>query len=162
MTGSMSVSIIVGYRTDDIGPAKTGIKLATAFCFILGALMITACLKYPSFSEAMDMPLMGYSALVSKPLNTAFALVMMLAIYASATSNFYAFTTEVRQGKHRKTIILISALIAYFIGLAGFKNIVNYMFSLFGIVGIAILVSLFINYHQNFGKNKSNNSKGSN
>ncbi len=152
MTGSVSVSIIVGYRTDDISSAKRGIRIATLFCVVLGALMITACLKDPSFSEAMDMPLLGYAALVSKPLNIAFAAVMMLAIYASATSNFYACTTEIKEGKNKRLIIIIIAAVAYGIGLAGFKNIVNYMFSIFGIIGISILVSLLVNYYLNFVK----------
>ena len=150
VTGSLSVSIILGHRADDIKPVKRGIVVAGAFCFVLGSLMITACLRDPSFAEAMDMPLMALAGLISKPLNIAFVIVMIIAIYSAATSNFYAYTTWLTEGPNKKKIVTVSAVVAYAIGQAGFKNIVNYMFSIFGIVGIAILVSLVWNYRKQF------------
>ncbi len=156
MTGSLSVSIILGYRASEAKPVKRGIILTGAFCFLLGSLMITACLRDPSFAEAMDMPLMGFSGLISRPLNIAFVVVMMISIYSAATSNFYAYTTWLSDGPNKKKIIVASAVIAYAIGQAGFKNIVNYMFSIFGIVGIVILITLIWNYAINHERNTGN------
>lgn len=133
----------------------TGIGIA-AFLVLLFAVLMTIIENfYPSFSEAMDMPMLGYASLCSPIIELMYSVVMLFCIYASATSNFYNATTKIKESKYRKLIITALALLAYSIGLVGFKNIVNYLFSVVGIVGIFVLTIFFIHLVQEL-KNENN------
>ncbi len=55
---------------------------------------------------------------------------------------FYGFTTKLRQMKKSRKVIL-SACLAFLLGLVGFKNVVAYMFPIEGYLGFAIIAMLF-------------------
>lgn len=113
---------------------------------ILALIIILALQKDMSFSDANDMPMLAYAQLISKPIGVLYSLILFVAIYSAATSNFYGFTTKIKAGARKKYIVIISACAAFALGLFGFKNIVAYMFSAEGYLGFLIILLLIVNF----------------
>lgn len=113
---------------------------------VLAFLLVMVLQKDMHYSQALDLPMLGYSAKLSKPVHFAYASALMLSIYASATSNFYGFTTKLKNGPKKKKYIIISAWIGFLLGLLGFKNIVAYMFPIEGYLGFIIIIMMTINF----------------
>lgn len=110
--------------------------------FVLGAAMFTDM----GFSQAMDMPMLAYSAKISKVANIIYTCVLLFAIYASATSNYYGFTTKMKTQKNRKLKIILIAWLGFFCGLIGFTKVISFMFPIEGFLGFAIIAMLIINF----------------
>lgn len=132
-----------------------GICLAAVIMTILMALMMIIQCRYPSFSEAMDMPMLGFAARSNPVLNVIYSLSILACIYAAGTTNFYNFSTKIPDRKNKKLILTGLGFLAYACGLVGFKNIVNYMFSVLGFLGIVILALMVIHFIQDFKGNKN-------
>ena len=124
-----------------IGSALGGVMLA-----VLAFILVIALQKDMHFSQALDLPMLGYSARISDMVHGVYALVLMLSIYSSATSNFYGFTTKIKEGKNKNRYIVIASIIGFTLGLFGFKNIVAYMFPVEGYLGFIIITMLTINF----------------
>ncbi|MBK5253073.1 MAG: hypothetical protein JJE03_01170 [Peptostreptococcaceae bacterium] len=124
-----------------VGSMLGGLMLA-----VLAFLLVLALQKDMHFSQALDLPMLGYSAKLSKPVHILYVVVLMLSIYASATSNFYGFTTKIKTGPKKKKFIIVSAWIGFLLGLFGFKNIVAYMFPIEGYLGFLIIIMMTINF----------------
>ena len=144
--GTVPICMITAKNARSERVARKGIILGGTFIGVLALLLLTVTMKDPCFSQAMDMPLLAYSQVVSKPLNLVFTITLILAIYAAACSNYYGFIMKLKDGKNKKIIIVLTACICFLIGLVGFKNIVSYAFSLAGILGILILILMIFNY----------------
>lgn len=113
---------------------------------ILALIIILALQKDMSFSDVNDMPMLAYAQLISKPVGILYSIILFIAIYSAATSNFYGFTTKIKAGTKKKYIVILSACAAFALGLFGFKNIVAYMFSAEGYLGFLIIMLLMINF----------------
>ncbi len=116
---------------------------------LLGGLAYTLTLAMQrdmEFSQAMDMPLLAFSQRLGPNINFLYTIVLAFAIYASATTNFYGFTTKINEGPLKKPIIISLAVFGYFIGLVGFSNIVAYLFPITGFIGILIVIMITANF----------------
>lgn len=125
-----------------------GTALGGVFLGILAFILDFAMLKDAPFSHSMPMPMLAYSARLNPLLHIAYAFVLVFAIYASATGNFYGVTTKLRHNKYLNIKIIVLVLIAYAIGLVGFENVVKYMFPVEGFLGFGIIILLIINFIQ--------------
>ena len=114
-------------------------------CF-LTVLLITALRKDMAFSDAMDLPMLAYSAKISPLANVAFGVVLFAAIYSAATSTYYGFSTKIKDGPKKKYILIGGATVGFFCGLTGFNNIVAYLYPAHGYIGLVIIASLIINF----------------
>jgi uncharacterized membrane protein YkvI len=126
--------------------AVIGTALGALFLGLLAFVLATAMFKDIGFSHAMDMPMLGYSARISKAVNIVYTCVLLFAIYASATSNYYGFTTKMKPSPKRKLKIIIIAWLGFACGLIGFTNVVAIMFPIEGFMGFAIIAMLIANY----------------
>ncbi|MEG2528794.1 MAG: MBL fold metallo-hydrolase [Anaerovoracaceae bacterium] len=113
---------------------------------ILALVLVLALQTDMPFSQALDMPMLGYSARISKVVNLVYTIVLMIAVYSSATSNFYGFTTKIKESPKKKYIIIVVSWIGFFFGLVGFKNVVAYMFPVEGFLGFVIIFMIIINF----------------
>lgn len=138
--------------------AILGSGLGGIFLALLALVLILALHTDMNFSQAMDMPMLGYSSRISKAINIIYTCVLLFAIYASATSNFYGFTTKIKESPKKKLKIIIYAWLGFGFGLVGFTNIVAYMFPIEGFMGIGIIVMIVINFFKvtKDGKTKNN------
>ena len=113
---------------------------------ILALIIILALQKDRSFADASDMPMLAYAGQISKAAGVLYSVVLFMAVYSAATSNFYGFTTKIPAGPKKSRIVILAACAAFALGLFGFKNIVAYMFSAEGYLGFIIIVLLVINF----------------
>lgn len=123
--------------------------------FVLGSAMFTDM----GFSQAMDMPMLAYSSKISKVVNVIYTCVLLFAIYASATSNFYGFTTKMKSQKNRKLKIIISAWIGFLCGLIGFTNVISFMFPIEGFLGFIIIAMVITNFFKVMKEEKTQNQE---
>ena len=144
-------------KNDKVG--TIGVVLGSGFLGMLAMILGIALFSDPGFSQTMDMPMLAYSGIIAKPLNIIYTCVMLFAIYATATSNFYGFTTKLKPSKHKNMIIIVVALIGFALGLMGFKNVIAYLFPIEGFIGFVILGMLAVNYYNLAVKNNSKNMK---
>ncbi len=135
--------------------ALAGSALGGVMVGALALVVILALQKDMSFSDANDMPMMAYAGLISKPVGVIYSVVLFVAIYSAATSNFYGFTTKIPAGPKKSKIVILAACAAFCLGLLGFKNIVAYMFSAEGYLGFAIIIMLIANFVSTYRAKKS-------
>jgi uncharacterized membrane protein YkvI/glyoxylase-like metal-dependent hydrolase (beta-lactamase superfamily II) len=126
--------------------AIIGVTLGGLFLGFLAFVLISAMLTEPYFSQAMDLPMLGYSNYLPRTISVIYTLVLIFAIYASATSNYYGFTTILKDGSRKKLLIIIIGMAGFIFGLVGFKNVVAYMFPVEGFLGFGIILFLVINF----------------
>ena len=138
--------------------AILGSGLGGVFLGILAYTIVAALQKDMQFAQAMDMPMLAYAGRISKGAGAAYGILLFLAIYASATSNFYGFTTKIREDGRKSLKVMLAAGLAFLLGLVGFKNVVAYMFPVEGYLGFAIVLMLVINFLQVYRKEKRRKS----
>src|SRR5665648_767 len=136
--------------------ATIGVALGGLFLGFLAFLLMSAMLTEPYFSHSMDLPVLGFSNYLPRPINAIYTLVLIFAMYASATSNYYGFTTMLKNGPRKKLLIIIIAWIGFLFGLVGFTNVVAYMFPIEGFLGFGIILMLITNYFKTHRNNKEN------
>lgn len=122
-----------------------GDTIGGAFLGVLAFLILTTVQKNGLMSQSLDMPVLGYTSEVSGWLGLIYTIVLFCAIYSTATSNFYGFTTKLKPGKHKNKLIIFAGLLSFVLGLIGFKNIVKYASPIMGYAGIVIITLLAIN-----------------
>jgi uncharacterized membrane protein YkvI len=134
--------------------AMAGTCIGGMFLGLLAFLLLSALQREMTYSQAMDMPMLGYAGRLSPAVGFLYGLVLFFAIYSSATSNFYGFTTKIKEGPKKKWYVIFSAVIAFLLGLVGFKNIVSFMFPIEGFLGFLIIAMIVVNFFQVWRKNR--------
>jgi len=117
---------------------------------VIALLLVLVMQKDMAFSHSMDMPILALTQRVDPILNGVYGCMLFFAIYASATTNYYAVTTKMKEGPRKKWRILFMAIAGFLIGLVGFTNVVAYMFPVIGYLGMGILLLLTIHFIQYF------------
>jgi len=128
--------------------AILGTVLGALFLGILAFLLTLAMFKDMGFSQAMDMPMLAYSARISKGVNLLYTSVLLFAIYSAATSNYYGFTTKIKSSPTRKLKIIMIACLGFIFGLIGFTNVVAFVLPIEGFMGFVIIVLITMNYRR--------------
>lgn len=136
-------------RSGVLGAGAGGFLLA-----LLTFLLITALRKDMAFTQEMDLPMLAYSARLSVFANIAFGIVLFFAIYSAATSNYYGFTTKIKETPKKKYIVIVGAIIGFFCGLSGFTTIVSYLYPTEGYIGSVIIMMIFINFIKTYRDEK--------
>lgn len=108
--------------------------------------LVAALQRDMEFTASMDLPMLGYSARISVPVNAVYGVVLYISIYSAATSVFYGFTTKIPESPRKKNIVLGAIFIGYLLGLAGFKNIVAYIYPVEGCFGFLVIVMLTLHF----------------
>jgi len=144
-------------RADAIG----GAGLGGLFLGILAFGLLAAVQTDMHYTQALDMPMLGYAGRISAALTVIYGLILFFAIYSAATSNFYAFTTKIPEGPQKKKLVILAALGGFLLGLIGFKNVVAFIFPSLGFLGFVIIGMLAVNFFQVWkGEKNRNGFKG--
>lgn len=126
--------------------AIMGSGLGGVFLGILAFVIVSELQRDMLFAQEADMPMLAYSTRVSGPVGLIYSVILFAAIYSSATSNFYGFTTKIKEGPNKGRLVIAAAALAFLLGLVGFKNVVAYMFPIEGYLGFAIIAMIMMNY----------------
>lgn len=122
----------------------------------LGALTIVllrALLSDMAFSSGLDLPMLGFSGRISRVLNIVYAVVLYGAVYSTAASTYYGFSTKLPDSRYKKAIIVGGAAVGFMLGLTGFKTMVEYLYPAQGYIGIVFLVMITVNFFNEIRKN---------
>ena len=134
--------------------AILGSGLGGVLLGILAFVIVSAIQKDMLFAQEADMPMLAYSTRVSPAAGLGYSILLFAAIYSSATSNFYGFTTKIKEGPHKGRMVIIAAAAAFLLGLVGFKNVVAYMFPIEGYLGFIIVAMIAVNFFDILRKEK--------
>ena len=115
------------------------------FLGVLAILILITVQRDAHLSQTLDMPVLGYASKASEGLGVMYTFVLFCAIYSTATSNFYGFTTKLKDGKNKNKIIATVGGVSFILGLVGFKNVVKYVSPVMGYAGIVMIVLLTAN-----------------
>ena len=133
-------------RTRSTKTAVKGALLGSVFMAILAWLVYKALMTDPGYCQAMDMPILALTAKLGPFENLIYTIVLMVAIYATSSTNFYGFTTKLKDDNKKKAKIVFTGLIAYIFSLIGFKSLIAYFLPIQGLCGVIMVVLLIINF----------------
>lgn len=145
----MALISIVANATLNAKNGRTAIRgtvLGGVFLGILAVLILLTVQCDMPFSQITDMPVLGYAGRISREMGMVYTAILFFAIYSAATGNFYGFTTKLKEGPNKKKIIVLAAGMGFALGLAGFKNIVEYVSPVVGYIGVVIITMLIFNF----------------
>lgn len=147
----LAIVPIVATSTRNAKTGKQGAAGAALGGVLLAFLLFLICkamLTDPGHAQAMDIPMLALAGKLGPAANIIYTLIMFVAIYSSATGNFYGVTTKIKEGKDKNKKIIILSAIGFLLGLVGFKNIVAYVFPILGIIGLVLVGLLIVNFYK--------------
>ncbi len=136
--------------------AYLGAVLGSVMLAVLTFMLLKAMLTDMAFSCGLDLPMLGFAARISRPLNIIYAIVLYGAVYSCGASTYYGFSTKLPDNRYKKPILVAGALIGFAIGLSGFKTIVEYLYSAQGYIGMIFILMTVINFVKEFINNRKN------
>jgi uncharacterized membrane protein YkvI len=86
----------------------------------------------PLLSESSPLPMLSLSQRISETVQSVYSLVLLIAIFGTATSCFFGFCTKIPEGNKKICLIWISAIIGFGFSLMGFSNIVVFLYPIEG------------------------------
>lgn len=130
-------------------PGKTALTGAVLGGLLLGLsalIMDLAMLTDTGLSAQSVLPILALSGKLSDSVRWLYAVLLLFAVYSSATSNFYGFTTKIREGRSKKLIIIFAAVIGFLLSLFGFAEIIAFVLPLEGYCGLVFLAAMTAHY----------------
>lgn len=121
---------------------------------LIGGFLLGMCSLILFFATLTDTQLAVNSALpmlnlcesISPWIKKIYALVLLIAVFGTATSTFYGVTTKLPNTKHRIKLLYVLALLGFIMSLVGFSNLVAFMYPIGGYCGLIFLIFLVINF----------------
>lgn len=145
--------IKAGNTLDEKAIKKVSFISSTIICVVI-FISIVCLIKNGSAIMETDMPFVALSYRMGELFNIFFSTMVLMAILTTLFSGLFT-TYEALPFKKAKSIITIFFVIA--LSLLGFKQIVNYIYPIIGIVGISVILRLCFSY-KSFLKSGFNSS----
>ena len=152
--GTIPVMTKSALRAKDRKTAILGAIVGGLMLSSLGLVLVMALQRDPLYSDRLDLPLLGFAGKISTFVEILFSLVLLIAIYSAATSCYFGCISRFPNNEKRKYILVILAILAFFISLVGFKNIVAIVYPIKGYIDLIVLSLLTINFIKTFRKEK--------
>lgn len=163
MLGMIAVIAKSAVNSKNSRHAIGGAGLGGVFLGMLSFVLLAAMQKDMFYTQALDMPMLGFAGRLSPLLTAVYGVVMFCAIYSAATSNYYAFTTKIKPGPYKKALVVLFAVLGFCMGLIGFKNVIAFLFPIIGFLGFVVIGMLIINFFRVWrGERSRNGFKGHN
>lgn len=129
------------YRTALIGAAMGGLLLGLA-AFTMNYAMLTDA----GLSSNSVLPILALSGKLSTEVRWIYAALLLFAVYAAATSNFYGFTTKIKEGRNKRKLIVAAAVIGFILSLIGFAELIAMVLPFEGYCGMVFLIAMTLHY----------------
>ncbi len=134
--------------------ALTGAALGGLLLGLSALIMDLAMLTDAGLSAQSVLPILALSGKLSDSVRWIYSVLLLFAVYSSATSNFYGFTTKIREGRGKKAIIIFAAVIGFLFSLFGFAEIIAFVLPLEGYCGLAFLAAMTVNFFRTKDRKK--------
>ena len=120
----------------------------------LTMLLLRALLTDMAFSSGLDLPMLGFAGRLSPVLSMIYAVILYGAVYSTGASTYFGFSTKLKPGNSRKTMLIGGAAAGFLLGLSGFKSIVEFLYPAQGYIGIIFIFLIIINFARELSRNK--------
>ena len=134
------------HRAKSRKTALAGAALGGLLLGLSALIMDLAMLTDTGLSAESVLPVLALSGKLSDGVRWIYAVLLLFAVYSSATSNFYGFTTKIREGANKKLIIIIAAVGGFLLSLFGFAEIIALVLPLEGYCGLVFLAAMTVHY----------------
>lgn len=144
-----AISILgpLGYRTGNINTLRKGAILGGLGLGLGGLAIFTALYANAAAVQNLEVPMIFVAGRISPFIKVLYAIVLLAEIYTTAVSDLYGFTARICQTEKNKAfVIIISTCAAFLLSLAGFSNLVRYLYPAVGYCGVFTLMALV--YHR--------------
>ena len=151
LANSFSFLTIVGSEAMSHKTARRGAYIGGFVFSLLLLLMVAGLLANIKTANSVDIPTLLLAEQIHPWLSILMSAVMFGVIFNSCIGMLYPFLTRFTEHKTMKYFILltISLIVSYALSFVGFVQLVNFVFPLFGIVGLIIAVALLIRWIYN-------------
>lgn len=144
--GSTVVMCSLGPLIYDKRSAKLGGMLGGIILGILGLIILLSLLILHSNIIGLEVPMVTVAGNLGKVWRVLYSLVLLLAMFTTAIANGYGcisgLSSLIRVNK--KIISILICIISIPLARLGFKNLVTYMYPLFGYIGMILIFSIII------------------
>ncbi len=111
-------------------------------CGILYLTMLTD----PAAAASTSLPMVVFCSKISPILRVVYSLFLLIAVFSTATSVFYGFTTALPPFRKRTLVIWVVALAGYAMSLFGFGNLVAFLYPIGGYCSLIFLFAMVVNF----------------
>lgn len=121
------------------GAVLGGIGLGTGASAIFLTLYINA-----GTVKNLEVPMIMIARRISPVVQVLYAVILLAEIYTSAVGDLFGFAARICDMKTRKAtfVILVCSVLAFSTSLAGFSNLVKYLYPTVGYCGVLTLICL--------------------
>lgn len=133
-------------RTKTYKTALRGAALGGLLLGLSALVMDLAMLTDAGLSSESVLPILSLSGKRSDGVRWIYAGLLLFAVYSSATSNFYGFTTKIKEGRNKKKFIILAAVIGFLLSLFGFAEIIAFVLPVEGYCGLLFLIAMTAHY----------------
>lgn len=144
---AISILAPLGREANDLKVLRKGALLG-GLGLGLGGLAIFIALYVNSASVVnLEVPMIFVAGRISPAIKLLYAVVLLAEIYTTAVSDLYGFTARIcPKEKSKDFVIILTTATAFLLSLAGFSNLVRYLYPAVGYCGVLTLMSLI--YHK--------------
>jgi len=121
----------------------------------LTLLLLIALRKDMAFTDRTDLPMLAYAKIISPVIHVIFGAALFAAIYSSASSLYYGFTTIIPEGKVKKYIVIAGMVLALIFSRTGFRSLIAYLLPVQGYYGFIIITLITIRFVREVIRNRS-------
>lgn len=115
--------------------------ICTIVLIILAISIFGLILKVDIDINKVELPTVYVAGIMGKGYKIIYGMIILVSIYTSAISAGYGFLEKYRNNKKQyKKIVIIMSLVAFFISNLGFTTLVNLLYPIFGILGLAQMI----------------------
>lgn len=115
--------------------------ICTLVLIILAISILGLILKVDIDINKVELPTVYVAGIMGKGYKIIYGIIILLSIYTSAISAGYGFLEKYRNNKKQyKKVVIIMSVAAFFISNLGFTTLVNLLYPIFGILGLAQMI----------------------
>lgn len=142
---------IMGANASDHNTAARGGLLGGVIITVLMLMINAGLISNMDIVNELALPTLVLAQNIHPALQLALAIVMLLVIYNTGVGVMYPFLKRYSEPYTKKyyTILIVAAVIGYFLSFVGFVELVGIVYPAFGILGLLIGLGLAIRWFMN-------------
>jgi len=146
LTGAIPMLGSCAIHAKNKDTAQKGAVLGGVFLGTCSLILYLTTLTDPFRASESALPMLVLCERLASWVRMIYAVVLLIAVFSTATSTFYGITTKLPETKNRKLYIWILAVIGFGMSLFGFSNLVAFMYPIGGYCGLIFLVFMVVNF----------------
>lgn len=161
LTGAIPMLGSCSIHAKSKNTAQKGAILGGVFLGTCSLILYLTTLTDPIRASESALPMLVLCEQLAPWVRAIYALVLLIAVFSTATSTFYGITTKLPETKNRKIYIWTLAVIGFGMSLFGFSNLVAFLYPIGGYCGLIFLVFMVVNFVRVQTGKRSINAEGS-